>query len=173
MKKLSSRLSLIVEHVIGGQPLWDIGCDHGLVGLSAYVKKGVTEVNFVDPSSESLNKARLHLAKLENKLLPLEVGRFKYHQQKGESLDWKLVHGTVVVAGMGGRVIKNILSSIPQENIKNIKFILNPETELKKLETFCIKILENTHSLESYTTLEGKRKRAIIVLTPHSVGPRL
>jgi tRNA (adenine22-N1)-methyltransferase len=47
-KQLSARLRFLFDSLLPGKPVWDLCCDHGLLGISAYQSQAFSEVVFVD-----------------------------------------------------------------------------------------------------------------------------
>lgn len=105
MIKLSDRLSKICEYVIEGQPLADIGSDHALLPCFLVADGVCSSAICGELTDGPFNRAKQ--AVLENKLSELIDVR------KGSGLD-VLKEGevsTVVIAGMGGNTIVEVLES--------------------------------------------------------------
>jgi tRNA A22 N-methylase len=116
MKRLDALYSLIEP----GRPLWDIGCDHGLLGIRALQEELVPEAHFVD-------SARPVIDRLEN-VIPNDLkSRSHLRKTKAEALNWSQVKGTVVLAGLGSNTIAKIIKSIPPSVGPNIKLVLSSE----------------------------------------------
>lgn len=144
MKLLNKRLETLSAFIEPNDTVLDIGCDHGLLGIYLVLNKKVKVVSS-DINSGPLEKAKENL--------------IKYHLE--EQIELRLGDGlevmsddinTVVISGMGGLNIINILSNIKEyPNVK--KLIISPNNdfsltrnEISKLGFYITKeemILEN------------------------------
>lgn len=127
---LSRRLQALAQLVTPGSRVCDVGCDHGY--LSIYlVQKGISpSVIAMDVRKGPLSGCREHVR---------EYGLEEY-------IDIRLSDGlagllpgeadTVVCAGMGGRLMKNILLN-GQEKAQGLKeLVLQPQSELRLFREF-------------------------------------
>lgn len=111
--RLPDRLKLVYNLILCNQPLWDIGCDHGYLGLHAYGKHLCPEVHLVDRSREALKNTRRHVVKwcpgeTSSRLLIWEGDATR------QTLPINL--GTVVMAGLGSKtIIQMIMNLLPHE----------------------------------------------------------
>ncbi|MBL7544145.1 MAG: tRNA (adenine(22)-N(1))-methyltransferase TrmK [Bdellovibrionaceae bacterium] len=122
--KNPKRLQRIYE-LADGPELWDIGCDHSLLArINAKVKK-FSMVYCVDKSKASLNK-------ILNEAKDLDFQTIKLVCADGCDLNWPDVSGSVVIAGVGGNTVINIVTSCPIKFRKKITWILNPFTSVDK-----------------------------------------
>jgi len=131
--KLTSRMNLFLDYTIPQTPFWDICCDHGLVGLGMMVlKKTSSHVHFVDCVPHIMDKLEYKIANLFHApTIP-----FTLHLSKGQDLK-ENVDGVVLIAGVGGLTIKNILSSLQGLGFLQAKrLILSPHTDINVLENF-------------------------------------
>ena len=106
---LSARLKSIYNLILAHQPLWDIGCDHGYLGLHVYRNELCPEVHLVDRSREALQSPSLRIA-----------GWFEEGSGEGihvwcrdaeyEALPISI--GTVVMAGIGTNTIVRIMVNL-------------------------------------------------------------
>jgi tRNA (adenine22-N1)-methyltransferase len=119
---LSVRLKKIYDLILPNQPLWDIGCDHGYVGLHAYRNRLCTEVNLVDQSREVLHSTYRRIAEW-------------FPERTGEGLRvWCLdagrealpiSSGTVVMAGLGtGTIARMIVNLFPEKLPVEVRLVL-------------------------------------------------
>jgi len=58
----SGRIEAILRYIRPGRPLYDLCCDHGLIGLTALLEKGSSKVYFVDQSLNALRPLQNVLA---------------------------------------------------------------------------------------------------------------
>ena len=136
MIKLSQRLKYIASFVDEGSVLADVGCDHGLLSLRL-LKEGKADHAFlVDINPGPLARAaenaecygltdRVDIILSDGlKALP------EYIREKGTGL----FPDTVLISGMGGKLIEDIIADTPESVRKNIKsWILSPQSEISEL----------------------------------------
>lgn len=130
---ISSRLKLITEYIDSVDTLCDVGTDHGYIPIYALQNGLCKKAIASDINKEPLNKAKLN-AIFEN---------------MGDELEFRLGSGlstiknkevdAVVIAGMGGNLIKDILEA-DIEKVKNCKYLIlqpaqNPEVLREYLYT--------------------------------------
>ena len=97
---MTPRLKRIVELLPVSDELFDVGCDHGIVGVSALLLNKTQKTVFTDVSRKSLEKARRFA---ESKGV-LDKSEFLC----GDGFCGRRAH-TAVIAGMGGLEISKIL----------------------------------------------------------------
>lgn len=126
MIKLSDRLLAIAGRLENSKTMADIGTDHGLLPLYLAAEKGFEKVIMTDISAASLSKASENLEKL------CEKGDLtgKTYTRAGDGL--KVLEpgevDAVVIAGMGGKLMTNILGSDPQHARSFGKLVLQPRS---------------------------------------------
>ena len=122
MIKLSKRLSAAANLVRQGRTLADIGCDHGYVPVSLVLNGKINSAVASDINEGPLNSC-INLVKeyeLEDKIkCVLSNGLEKNNLDKVDD---------ILIAGMGGQLIAEILSSCSFEELKTKHVILNPMT---------------------------------------------
>lgn len=117
---LNKRLEVVSAFIEKKDIVLDIGCDHGLLGISLFLNKKVKVIGS-DINPKPLEKAKENLV--------------KYHLEKkielrlGDGLDpISSDINTVVISGMGGINIVNILKNIKSyPNVK--KIIVSPNSD--------------------------------------------
>ncbi len=160
---LSPRLKAIAEKVPQGSKVADIGTDHGFIPVYL-VKNGVApKVIASDISRNSLEKTKM-LVKEQGFSDSIEV-------RLGSGL--KVLKGgevdTVIIAGMGGNLIKNILEESP-DILKDIsRLILQPMSSQSKLRHWLIQndftikdeelVLDNGRIYEIMLVEHGKQEQ--------------
>ena len=132
MKDLSLRLKTIAAIVPVGARACDIGTDHGYLSIylrQQYIAKTVIAC---DLNRKPLDTAKKNIEKLnaDNITLRLCDG---LQGIKRDEID------TVIIAGMGGNVISDILSHCPFNLDDEITFILQPTTSAEVLREFLCK----------------------------------
>ena len=123
------RLGACAEY-LRGVPLFDVGTDHCLLPIYAVSRLGVpfaVASDVVDGPVETARKA-VGTAGLED---VIEV-------VKADGLDGTVlpVPCDVVIAGMGGELIKNILSRKPELKEEGVRLILQPMTKKAELRDY-------------------------------------
>ena len=152
--KLDSRLSAVADFVREGKTVADIGTDHAY--LLAYllqqgiIKKGIAADLRKGPL-ENARKTLIESDQLEKVNLILSDGLDEL--KKGDCED-------IVIAGMGGILIKEILERTPWVFDESIHIIAQPMTHAEVLRRF---FLENGFKiLEESSATDGKRYYCII-----------
>ncbi len=108
---LSPRLKVIADFAIDAKNVADIGCDHGKISI--YLANQGAHVHAVDISQPSLKKAK-KLAAIEG-----VEDNIKFYCDDGLQSIQNVKLDAVIIAGMGHRMIKNILDN----NIESVKKI--------------------------------------------------
>ena len=145
MKGLGLRLLKICELAKNAVRLADVGCDHGKV-LDYLIKNN--NLNFVvasDISAPSVKKAQTLLEKQNKVSFSVRVGDGFSTLTQDDNLD------TVIVAGMGGLEIINILSAT---NIKVPNIILQPQNNVVKLRRY---LTEHSFTIVNDLVVSEKR----------------
>lgn len=148
---ISKRLNKISSH-IKGKRMADIGTDHGLVPIFLIENKIVDYAIAADISKPSLQKA-IDLAKEKNIELDARLGDGMEVLKTEDGIE------TVVIAGMGGVLIGEILSA--SEISKNVRLILQPMQGSKELRKY---LFENGYEIvDEDVVFEDDRYFEIIV----------
>lgn len=123
--KLDRRLRAIVD-CVEGDAMADVGCDHGKVSIACLAEGRVNRVVACDISQKSLQKA-VDLAK------QLGVDGIEFRAGDGLSVIADGEVDCVVIAGMGGSEMMNILAKMP----KGIeRLVLSPQKNIVELREF-------------------------------------
>lgn len=148
---ISKRLNKISSHIKGNR-MADIGTDHGLVPIFLIENKIVDYAIAADISKPSLQKA-IDLAKEKNIELDARLGDGLEVLNPEDGIE------TVVIAGMGGVLIGEILSA--SEISKNVRLILQPMQGAKELRKY---LFENGYEIiDEDVVYEDDRYFEIIV----------
>ncbi len=120
MNRLTDRLQMIADEIKKGETMADIGTDHGFLPLYLWENGISPSVIMCDISEPSLAKAKA------------ASGAYQF----GNELDFRAGDGlkvlktgevdAVVIAGMGGLLIRDILADDPAKTFSFKKFILQP-----------------------------------------------
>ena len=128
MIKPSARMKDIIDQVLSGHTVADIGTDHAIIPIYLY-KNGISpKVILTDNKEGPLDKARMNLAKfnLLADLSDIRLGDGLSVLNPGEV-------DTVIIAGMGGLLISDMLGCEIQKTKTFGKFILQPRTAAAEL----------------------------------------
>ncbi len=112
--KLSHRLKTIYDQAIPQAPLWDLCCDHGLLGLYAYEAQNFPEINFVDQVPTIMQHLEsIFKSKFLNALNPSATN---FITEDAGELKTPLT-GTVVIAGVGGLNMREMLINLQKKQL--------------------------------------------------------
>lgn len=144
--------------------MWDIGCDHGQLGLSFGDRDSVGEVNLVDPSSKVINE-------LNNKLdsyITTKPFMLNIHQKRGQDILLGPESKTVFIAGMGGEEIKEILTNLETQLSPRDLIVISPHRKILELRKY---LHHSAYRLEQEEVLlENGQYYQIIALTYGGAG---
>lgn len=158
----SKRMQMLVELAFDGEPLWDLCCDHGYIGLFALKSERFSHVYFVDNISHIMKR-------LEDLIMqsPLQNESHKYSliTSRVEDLDLE-VKGTCIIAGVGGRTVVSILGTLLSKKILKAKrILLSVHTD----EVYLLNFLNSSEFIKFYSQKEmreieeGRRVRKIFI----------
>ena len=158
MIKLSKRLETLASFIEDNSYVCDVGCDHA--HLPIYLCEERKNIQVI---ASDINPNPLKIAKDNIKKYHLE-SKIKVVERNGiENLESKV--DTVVIAGMGGILISDIISK--KENLVNVKnLILSPNNEWEKVRESLNKI--NYEIIEEKIILENKKTYLILKAIPSS-----
>jgi tRNA (adenine22-N1)-methyltransferase len=121
--RLSGRLKAIVDMVSPGLVVCDVGCDHAHVPIALLKEGRIPSALAMDVIPGPLIKAGENLAlygEEDRVVLRLSDGLDGYRQGEAECL---------VVTGMGGRVICDILTREPEKSRDFTEMVLSPQAD--------------------------------------------
>lgn len=127
MIRLSDRLQVIADQITPGETVCDIGTDHGFLPLYLYERNIASHVILADISSSSLEKAR------ENCEIYYPGTRFDLRLGNGLEVISEGEADTVVIAGMGGILMSEILQADMNKTKSVKKFIFQPRSAAGRL----------------------------------------
>ncbi len=149
MINLSERMKAVCTMVSPGGRVIDVGTDHAYIPIYL-VDKGIKEYALAcDINKGPLSIAKDHIANegLSEKIgLSLSDGLKSVDVSPGDS---------IVIAGMGGLLIRDIISSSSDKARRSGELILQPQSEYRQLRGFLSEsgfIIEDEYALEE----EGK-----------------
>ncbi len=128
--ELSVRLRSLAELVTAGNCVCDVGCDHGFLSIYLVQKKIAPKAIAMDLREGPLSRAREHIrdwgledyieTRLSDGVEALEPGEAQ----------------SLVCAGMGGRLMRKILTEGREKCEKLRELILQPQSEVKEFRAF-------------------------------------
>lgn len=137
----SSRLARLYQLLGSGVELWDIGCDHGLVGKAALKDTTFERVNFVDPSDLVIEKLTTTLGSDIPK-----HSLYNIFKQRADQIILNQPSNTFLMSGFGGKQmmegLKHIASQLQEKNL----FVLSPHRDIFELRK---RLIEMNWSLVS------------------------
>lgn len=124
---LSKRLKVVLDYIENDDIVADIGCDHGYLGI-ACIEKGIKFVQLIDNKEGPLSSAKANLKNYDS-------GKYELTLSDGLDLINNLVN-TVVICGMGGELIVDIINS-HLDIVKNMKkVIVQANTKINYLRKY-------------------------------------
>lgn len=161
--KLTTRMKSFIDHAIVNAPFWDVCCDHGYVGIKALISGQFSEVHFVDQIPHIMK--RLQTLIYQNRELRSEH-IYELHICSGEDIS-RDVEGTLLIAGVGGLTMKNILSAlINKGHLQCDRILLSPHTDEKVIVEYIMSdFFQGLYRVDDKKMLpEGKRERPLYIL---------
>ena len=119
------RIKELVNYIEGFEYLADVGCDHGYLIVEAFKKYNLKQAIAIDNKKGPLSQA------IEN------IKTYEFNSEVIYSLSSGIkeineLTDVVVIAGMGGMLISDILN----DDLKNVKrLILQPNRDIKEVRT--------------------------------------
>jgi tRNA (adenine22-N1)-methyltransferase len=152
--KLSNRLQALADAVDIGAAVADIGTDHGYLPVYLAQKRRAIRIIASDISAASLSTAR----------------RFADKYNVTKSITFVVTPGldtitaadtdTIVIAGMGGETILQILENAPWTKSAAIKLILQPQS---KIDLLCRFLYDNGYVVKKTISVVDKGKSYTII----------
>ncbi len=147
---LSQRLSAVAEFVNEKSRVADVGCDHGFVSIFLIQNEIASHVIAMDVNEGPLARAKEHVE---------EYGMGDYIQLRlsdGLALLTKEDRvDTVVLAGMGGKLMEKILSEAFERDLFIQNLVLQPQSDMASFRKF-LREHEYTVTDEKMICEEGK-----------------
>ena len=132
MVKLSRRLMRLADEVKTGDRVADIGTDHGLLPIFLYENKRASQVILCDINEGPLEKARQNInARGAGGITDIRLGDGLEPLKPAEA-------DTVIIAGMGGQLMIDILSKDIEKAKTYARLVLQPRNAPEKLRRWLI-----------------------------------
>ena len=142
---LSERLRAVTQLVTKGNRVADIGCDHAYTSIYL-VEKGIAPCAIaMDINAGPIERAKENVALygLTDKIVVRRSDGVK--ELSADEAD------TLLITGMGGLLMKKILSDKPEVTVAAKELVLQPQSEVEELRRFL-------HSIGFVITAEQMRK---------------
>lgn len=149
MIRLSKRLKEVASFVTSGKSIADIGTDHGYVPIYLVMAGKVPRAIAMDINEGPLKRAEENILKygLQKHIeTRLSDGLLEYNKGEADS---------IIMSGMGGRLIISMLSACYDKWSENTELILSPHSEVELVRRY---LCENGMTIadESMVTDDGK-----------------
>jgi len=128
MKKLSARLKAVAD-LVCGDIIADIGSDHAYLPAWLVKNNKIKKAYAIDISAKCLERIKINLAKFN---ISQEIIEPVLSDGLAELENIALTD--IIIAGMGGETIAEIIATIKEP--ANINFILQPNTKTEVLKDF-------------------------------------
>ncbi|WPU63405.1 tRNA (adenine(22)-N(1))-methyltransferase TrmK [Peredibacter starrii] len=125
---LSLRLNSLHQYYQNEASIWDIGCDHGLLGLSFLNYEQVQRINLVDPAAPVIETLR-------NKIKATYISNPKLfiHHLPGQEIKLDPNSNCIFIAGMGGKEIGEIILNLIPQLSSNDRLVISPHRKILEL----------------------------------------
>lgn len=165
MIKLTERLQCLADQIEQNETMADIGTDHGFLPIYLWENEISPKVIMADISAGSLEKARCNCEELyPGQKFDLRLGNGIQILENGEV-------DAVVIAGMGGKLMTQILEENMEKTRSIKKLVLQPRNGQGKLRYWLVK--NNFSIVKESLVREGKYICEIITAVPELVDNKL
>lgn len=161
---LSPRLEALFRLLLPDHPVWDVGYDHGQLGLFALASGKFPQVNFVDP----VEKIAVSLqAKLSSKNFSETRNQASIHVCNLSDLSVQ-VDGSLVFAGVGANnILTNVEVLVKESKLNARRLVLSPHRDAKvfceKSQSLAPLFIQKYKLAVTQTVIERGRTRYIYV----------
>ncbi|RZA11377.1 MAG: hypothetical protein EOP10_33170 [Proteobacteria bacterium] len=156
--KFTVRFEKILAFTRPDHVLYDLCCDHGLMGLKALLQNQASEVHFVDQSENALKALRLELRVLPNDL----QSKAFVHCMPAEDCVLLDQPSDFIIAGVGIQTCISIISAVFPQGLGQHRLIIAPQQKSQVLRKFLMD--RNFRLFDETVTVERQRFREIIVV---------
>jgi len=160
---LSKRLSKIKSYYENERHVWDIGCDHGDLGLSFSDNQLVEAIHLVDPSSKVIDQLQKRI-----KDSYITFPEIFITKKEGQKLTIEEKNNIIFIAGMGGKEIGEIILSLLPLIDSTSKIIISPHKNILELRVLLNQLPISL--IDEDIVFENNQYYQLIALRPdHSV----
>lgn len=129
--KLSKRLKAIADEVKKSDIIADVGTDHAYIPIYLYLSNTVNKAFACDISKGSIDKANENIKKYEcENYVITKLGYGLTVIDKDEKLD------TIIISGMGGKLIIDILNESKTIVSNSENLILQPQRDINEVRKY-------------------------------------
>lgn len=160
---LSQRLHKMSAFYSGETHVWDIGCDHGLLGLSFLTHEKVGMINLVDSSEDVINNLKTIIDS------DIPTGKVFIKYSKGQNLKIDNKGNCIFIAGMGGKEIGEIIRHLLPQLDSRSRFVISPHRKILELRALLRTL--NIHLKSESLVFENHQYYQILVLAPGEGRP--
>ena len=148
--KLSPRLLMLYHELVPRFSVVDLCCDHGYLGMHAYLSGRFPEIIFVDQAPLAMTLLEQNFNQyVKDEDNPTQVSFMTADAGKISNL----LSGNVVIAGVGGKNMMQMLESLHQnQKLKPHRLILSPHRNpelFDQSELFGLKLTHTNSVVES------------------------
>lgn len=127
--RLSRRLQMVADQVLSGGVLADIGCDHGFTSIFLVSNGLVRKAIAMDVREGPLGRAAEHVAESGlQEQIELRLSDGMDGLRPGEA-------DTILISGMGGALMEQILQEHPEVTKAAQELVLSPQSEVYRIRT--------------------------------------
>jgi len=147
---LNKRLEAVASFIDEGSSCLDVGCDHGLLDVFLFKNRKNIKLVASDINKKPLEKAKDNIERYNALNIELRLG--KGLDVIDDTID------TVIISGMGGLTICDILK---KEKLKNVnKLVLSPNKDFYEVRK---RVIELGYSFDKEQIVEEKNKYYLIL----------
>lgn len=152
--KLSNRLSTCAELVTPDSKIADIGTDHAYIPIYLGLTKKISHALACDVRSRPLENAKKNINFYNlNNIIETRLSDGLKNISENEADE-------IIIAGMGGNMISNILENCSWKNKESKRFILQPMKYENKLRSY---LALKGYEIQSETTVICSEKVYIVM----------
>lgn len=161
---LSGRLRKLSSYYSNQHSIWDIGCDHGLLGLSFNKTESVKSIHLVDPSDRVIEVLKL-------KLKDSDIPNATIHHEPGQNIKLTSDSKCIFIAGMGGKEIAEILKHLEPQISVHDQVVISPHRSVLLLRHYLFQSGYRLVTEEAY--FEDAQYYPMLVLSRDESLPRV
>ncbi len=160
--QLNPRLSKLAQLLPEAQTIADIGTDHGYIPIYAILEKSAEYAIASDINRGPVNRAKINVENFGlSEKISLRLGAGLETLKPNEAQ-------VIVIAGMGGILISEILSASIEVSLSAEKLLLQPMTAVKELREY---LCENNFLIEEeFLVAEEDKIYNILSVVPNKKG---
>lgn len=126
---LSERLKALRSFREDEKYVWDIGCDHGDLGLS-FAYDNVEVITLVDPSRPVIDTLQLKLSNIDSYITKPKISVL---HSKGQQIKTSSSSNIFFIAGMGGTEILEIIQNLLPQIDSTSSIVISPHRKILEL----------------------------------------